>query len=164
MVSRNEAGHCDEEQNQKCCTDKSDEVKKVEVPANTNIESDSEDSDMDMESSDVGNSDEKQNISWADADTQSVHSNDYDYANADTDSADSDFDYDFIGNIDTDSADSDCEEVELDKSLFQSPPRRRIRRKRVMLPRWTFVPPVSRDGQWVMPVQQCDANLSQMVV
>lgn len=145
MVSRNEVDNCDDNK-QESSVYKSEDVKKVVVSVNSD-DSDLEDSDMEEDT-------------YATADTESVDSDEYDYANADTDSADSDFDYDFLANIDTAMADSDVEEVVLDKS----PPLRRIRWKRVLLPRWTFVPPVFRDGHWVMPVQQCDANLCQMAV
>lgn len=87
---------------------------------------------------------------------------------ADTDESDLDDSYvehnASIASADTESADSDIEEVELDKSLFKSPPRRRFRWMTVISPRWNFVPPVFRDGHWVMPIQQCDANLSQTVM
>lgn len=115
-------------------------------------------------SADADSSDSDSDTSLAD--TESVDSDTFDYGNADTDSVNSD-DYDDTdnANADTDSADSDCdfEEIELDDSVLKTCPQRKYRRKRIVLPRWEFLPPVFRDGHWIVLVQQCDANPGPVV-
>lgn len=87
-------------------------------------------------------------------DTQSANSDDYDdYKDDDTISIHSDSDSDFAENFDTD--------LISEEAIFDTSRRTVNKWNQLLLPRSNFVPPVYRDGHWIMPVQRCDANLGQ---